>query len=195
MKLSIVLASTSPYRRSLLERLGYAFEVEKPLVDEESFKKLKLSPVQLATRLAREKALEVAKRCPGKLIIGGDQVAALNTDILGKPGNIEKAVAQLLKLQGQTHQLFTALHLMGPGIDIALLETTHLTMRRLDFQAIKTYVELDRPLDCAGAYKLESRGIKLFNKIEGGDHDAIVGLPLMQLQNKLIDLGFHLFDK
>lgn len=195
MKLPLILASTSPYRRSLLERLGYPFEVEKPLVDEDSYKKLNLAPAQLATRLAREKALEVARRCPGNLIIGGDQVAALNTDILGKPGSIENAVAQLLKLQGQTHQLYTALHLMGPGIDVSLLETTHLTMRKLDFQAIKTYVELDRPLDCAGAYKLESRGIKLFTVIDGGDHDAIVGLPLMQLQNKLVELGFALLDK
>ncbi len=195
MKLSLVLASTSPYRRTLLERLGYPFEIEKPQVDEDSYKKLNLTPPHLASRLAREKALEVARRCPGKLVIGGDQVAALKNDILGKPGSIENAVAQLLKLQGQTHQLHTALHLLGPGIDIPLLETTQLTMRKLDFQAIKTYVELDRPLDCAGSYKLEARGIKLFSKIEGGDHDAIVGVPLMQLQNKLIELGFAFFDK
>lgn len=193
MTLPLILASTSPYRRALVARLNYPFSVEDPQLDEAPFKTLGLAPQALAQRLAREKALAVARRNPQALVIGGDQVAAFRDGILSKPGTVEAAVAQLLRLQGQTHQLFTALHLLGPGIDRQILAVTTLTMRELDFAQIRRYVELDRPLDCAGAYKLEASGIKLFREITGGDHDAIVGVPLMALQSELSQLGFSLF--
>jgi septum formation protein len=195
MSLPLILASTSPYRRALFERLGYAFHCEKPLVNEESFKTGHYPPIQLAQTLAREKAREVSARFPTVLVIGGDQVAALGNQILSKPGSKDFAVAQLMKLQGQTHELHTAVHLMGPGIDLGFVETIQMRMRPLTFNQARQYVECDKPFDCAGAYKLEASGIKLFTEIRGGDHDAIVGLPLMRLQNKLLELGFDLFDE
>ncbi|MFP5458628.1 MAG: Maf family protein [Bacteriovoracia bacterium] len=193
MNLPLILASTSPYRRALIARLNYPFSVEDPQLDETPFKTQGLAPAALAQRLAREKALAVARRHPHALVIGGDQVAAFKDSILSKPGTVEVAVAQLLRLQGQTHQLFTALHLLGPGIDRPILEVTTLKMREMDFNQARRYVELDRPLDCAGSYKLEASGIKLFTEISGGDHDAIVGVPLMTLQSELTQLGFSLF--
>jgi septum formation protein len=193
--MNLILASTSPYRRALLERLGYPFTCEKPNVDEDRYKADGHAPQALAALLAREKAREVSLRKPGALVIGGDQVAALGTSILGKPGSVDMAVAQLLRLQNQTHQLFTAVHLLGPGIDIPLMETTHLSMRALSFQEARLYVLKDQPLDCAGSYKLEVTGVKLFSKIEGADHDAIVGLPLISLQTALLGLGFRFFDE
>ncbi|MBY0516677.1 MAG: Maf family protein [Bacteriovoracaceae bacterium] len=195
MKLPLILASTSVYRKKLLERLHYPFTCEKPLVEESSYKLSQFKPIDVARALAREKALEVSKRFPGHLIIGGDQVVALENQILSKPGSIEFGISQLLKLQNQTHELHCAVHLLGPGIDTGFVETVKLKMRPLNFNQAKEYIELDEPLDCAGSYKLESRGIKLFESIEGGDHDAIVGLPLMRLQNELLNLGFELFDK
>ncbi len=191
--MKLILASTSPYRRALLTRLGYQFSCEKPAVDEAAFKNLNLTPAQLASRLAQEKAQAVAKRFPDSVVIGGDQVAALGEHILDKPGSCENAVAQLRQLQGQTHQLYTAVHLIGPGQCRSLLQITSLTMRRLTETELQSYVAHDQPLDCAGAYKLEQQGIKLFTKIEGEDHDAIVGLPLMALQSALCELGFPLF--
>lgn len=193
--MNLVLASTSPYRRALLDRLGYPFTCEKPNVDEDRFKVEGRTPQALAALLAREKAREVSLRKPGALVIGGDQVAAIGTSILGKPGSVDMAVAQLLRLQNQTHQLYTAVHLMGPGIDVPLMEVTHLTMRALSFQQARHYVMKDQPLDCAGSYKLEVTGVKLFSKIEGADHDAIVGLPLISLQTQLLALGFSFFDE
>jgi septum formation protein len=194
MSLPLILASTSPYRRTLLERLGYPFETQSPGVNEDIFKNQGLSPQALAMVLAREKARAVSAKFPGHLVIGGDQVAALGDQILGKPGSVEMAVAQILKLQGQTHQLFTALHLLGPGIDVPILEITDLTMRPMSFTEARQYILRDMPLDCAGSYKLEASGIKLITKITGDDHEAIVGVPLMKLQSELLRLGFTLFN-
>ena len=189
----LILASTSPYRRALLERLAYPFECVKPELDEAPYKTQGLHPRALAQLLAREKARVVAQHHPGALVIGGDQVAALGEHVLSKPGSTEKAHAQLLQLAGKTHQLFTALHLLGPGIDLPLLETVSLTMRPLSESDVRRYVASDQPLDCAGSYKLELSGIKLFSEIIGGDHDAIVGMPLRALQEALLKLGWPLW--
>ena len=162
-------------------------------MDEDVFKKQGHAPAKLAALLARAKAEAVFMKNSNALVIGGDQVAALGDLILSKPGTVDQAVKQLMKLQGQTHELHTAVHHLGPGIDIPLMETTRLTMRALSEADARRYIEIDQPLDCAGSYKLESRGIKLFTHIEGGDHDAIVGLPLMTLQAALTKAGFKLF--
>lgn len=112
--------------------------------------------------------------------------------ILGKPKNREGALAQLLKLQGQTHELHTSVTVVGPQTEKTWTNTTRLRMRSLSQQALERYVDFDRPFDCAGSYKLESRGIALFEKIEMSDHTAIIGLPIIELTNHLLTLGFSL---
>ncbi len=192
----LILASTSVYRAKLLARLGHPFTTQSPELNETPFKqKFQGKPLELAKTLAREKALAVARKNPQALCIGSDQVAALGEEFLSKPLTVEKAVAQLMKLQGKTHVLYTAVHLIGPGIDRGHVEITRLTMRPLDFTALKAYVEKDLPLDCAGSYKLEAHGIKLFTLIEGNDHEAIVGLPLLWTQQAFLELGLPFFHQ
>jgi septum formation protein len=192
--MKLILASTSAYRKSLLERLCYRFTCEKPQVDEEVLKKKILDPQKLSSELAILKAQDVLNRYPDAIVIGGDQVAAIDGEILSKPHTFERALSQLTKMQGRTHELFTAVHISSAQKSISLMEVTKLKMRTLSSQEIESYLRLDNPLDCAGSYKIESRGIKLFEEINGEDFDAIVGLPLMKLQNALLSFDFNLFD-
>lgn len=175
-----VLASTSPYRRELLARLGLAFEADGPLYDEEP---LALAPRELALAHAVGKARSLAARHPDALILGSDQLVSLDGEILGKPGTPEAAFAQLRRLAGRDHELITAIALYDAAHD--RLETDvdiHiLRLRPLSDAAIRRYIERDRPLNCAGSYKLESLGIALFASISGEDNTAVVGLPLMRL--------------
>jgi len=191
--MKLILASTSPYRKTQLQRLYQDFSTEKPQVDEEIYKAQIPDPELLARRLAQLKAENVFERHPKDLVIGGDQVASFQGKILGKPYTFEKALEQLALMQGQSHQLYTALHLMGPKISLDILEVTTLTMRPLTNQEIEAYLKKDQPFDCAGSYKIEERGIKLFSQIVGEDKEAIMGVPLMKLQTHLLNLGFPLF--
>lgn len=188
--MKLILASTSPYRKLLLERLALPFDCVAPGVDEDAFKTKGLTPAQLAQTLAKEKAQAVAQRFPDALVIGGDQLAEVEGTILGKPGNEAHALSQLQSMQGKTHQLLTAVHLIGPGIDTPHLAVTKLHMRRLSEAELLSYLRLDRPYDCAGSYKIEERGIKLFSQIETDDMNTIMGLPLMWLQSSLLKHGF-----
>lgn len=192
--MKLILASTSTYRRALLERLGIPFDCVAPGVDETPFKSKGLAPEALAQCLAREKAQAVFARFPQALVIGGDQVAEVDGTILGKPGSLERAQAQLERMQGKPHRLLTALHLLGPGFDRPHLDVTTLHMRPLSGSEIQQYLLRDKPLDCAGSYKLEESGIKLFSKIETEDANAIVGVPLIWLQTALLEAGFSLFS-
>lgn len=191
--MKLILASTSPYRKIQLQRLYADFSTEKPQVDEDAYKAQIPDPQLLARRLAQLKAENVFERHPNDLVIGGDQVASFQGKILGKPHTFEKALEQLKLMQGQSHQLFTALHLMGPKISLDILEVTTLTMRPLTTQEIDAYLKKDQPYDCAGSYKIEESGIKLFSQIVGEDKEAIMGVPLMKLQTHLLNLGFPLF--
>jgi septum formation protein len=110
----------------------------------------------------------------------------------GSSSSVAKAIAQLLKMQGKHHELVTAVCLMMPHKKICFENRTRLYMRQLTEESVREYVQLDSPLDCAGSYKLESRGIKLFEKIEMDDHTSIIGLPLIQLNNHLLELGYPL---
>ena len=188
----LILASTSKYRGALLSQLGLPFEAIAPGVDEDQLKDKGLSPTQLAMELARLKALAVFTKRPEACVIGSDQVCMLNGELLSKPGTVEKGIAQLTKMQGQHHELITAVTIFSPHGEINFHNRTLLFMRPLTFDQIKSYVESDRPLDCAGSYKLETKGIKLFEKIEMDDHTSIIGLPLIQLNNHLLQLGFPL---
>jgi septum formation protein len=188
----LILASTSPYRRDLLARLGLPFECRAPLVDEEALKPelTGLEPKEVALRLARAKAVSLRESEPGATLVGSDQLVAFEGRILGKPGSVERAESQLLVMSGRSHQLITALCVcchdhVDDHVDVAVL-----TMRALGREEISRYVAADRPLDCAGAYKLEQRGIALFDRIDAADHSAITGLPLIALVSMLRELGY-----
>ena len=188
----LILASTSRYRGALLAQLRLPFEAVAPGVDEEPFKSGEVSPLELARELAFRKAEAVFQRYPNSLVIGSDQVCTLEGEILSKPGTVEKAIQQLGQMQGKHHELITAVCLMLPGKTIRFDNRTRLFMRPLGPAQIESYVTTDMPLDCAGSYKLESVGLKLFEKIEMDDHTSIIGLPLIQLNNHLLELGYPL---
>lgn len=186
----LVLGSTSRYRRALLERLGVPFRCRAPRIDEEALKTGNLDPRSLAERLATAKAESLIVDEPDATVIGSDQLVALAGRVFGKPGGAEGAVDQLAALAGRSHDLITALAVWHEGRTILHTDVTTLHMRPLTRAEIARYVAADRPLDCAGAYKLEERGIALFERIDTADHTAITGLPLIALTTILRALGF-----
>lgn len=192
--MKLILASTSPYRRALLERLGVEFSCVAPGVDEDQFKALNLTPAALAEKLAYEKARAVFDRFPEAIVIGGDQVAEVDGTILGKPGSPEKALEQLRLMRGKTHQLLTAVHLLGPSLNVPHLSITKLKMRELSDDDLRAYIKRDQAFDCAGSYKIEESGIKLFSEIDCDDMNTIMGLPLIWLQTALLRAGFSFFS-
>jgi septum formation protein len=188
---SLVLASSSPYRRAQLSQLGVPFGAQSPDVDEDAFKTLSADPSTTALTLAAHKARDVARRYPESHVLGADQLVDLSGEILGKPESPEAAVAQLMRLEGRAHRLLTAIALVGPGGGAHThLEVHTLHMRGLSRSEIERYVTRDEPLDCAGSYKIECAGIALFERIEGHDFTAIVGLPLLALTSMLRAAGF-----
>lgn len=192
MTAPLILASTSRYRRALLDRLGLAYTAVPPDCDEEALKDPVLPPRALAEKLAEAKARSLEATAPGAVIIGSDQICARDGEILHKPGTAERAVDQLLRLQGGSHQLITALVVVHGTRIWRHTDVTTLTMRALDRAALARYVAADQPLDCSGAYKLEQRGIALFSAIESADSSAIVGLPLLALTRILGEAGYQI---
>lgn len=189
----LILASTSPYRREALDRLGVPYEAVAPSCDEEALKDPALEPVALARHLAREKARSIAREQPDAYVLGADQLVELDGAILGKPHSHERAVAQLRRLSGRTHRLVTAFALVRPdGAVDEHVDVHTLHVRSLRDDELERYVAADVPLDCAGSYKVESRGIALFERIEGADFTAITGLPLIALTSLLRERGFML---
>jgi len=188
----ILLASQSPYRRELLERLLPDFETIAPHVDES--RQPGEPPRELALRLAQLKAAAGARLRPLALVIGSDQVAALGDETLGKPGTAERAVDQLLQCAGQLVEFHTAVCLAGPGSQPALshIDTTRVRFRSLTRREAERYVATDQPLDCAGSFKAERRGVLLLDSIESQDPTAIQGLPLIWLGHALISRGVPL---
>lgn len=189
----LVMASTSPYRRALLDRLGVSFDVTTHRCDESQEKLPGADPVVIAASLARRKAQSVRASFPDAWILGGDQVAELDGEVLSKPGTAANALAQLQRLRGRTHRLLTAICLMGPQGQVAEHMQVHeLTMRAdLTDAALERYLDFDAPLNCCGSYKIESRGIALFERVSGDDDTAIVGLPLVALVTMLRGAGFE----
>lgn len=188
----IILASTSKYRGALMAQLGWAFTQSAPDVNEDDYKQDGLSPRDLAVKLAELKARSVFKRNPHALVIGSDQVCSLEKRILDKPGTKQNAIEQLSLMSGKSHKLITAVTVISPAGEETFVNETTLHMRSLTREEITRYVENDSPLDCAGSYKLESLGIKLFSKIEMEDQTAIIGLPLIKLTDTLLSLGYPL---
>lgn len=186
----LLLASTSRYRRELLERLGLPLETARPAVDEAPV--AGETPRAMAMRLARAKAEAVALIHPGRWVIGSDQVAELNGAPLGKPGTAERAQAQLAAMSGQIIQFHTAVCLMRDGEALQACDLTRVHFRALGMAEIARYVAAEQPLDCAGSFKCEGLGISLFEEIENRDPTALVGLPLIALSQLLREAGYTL---
>ena len=185
--MTIVLASTSPYRRELLQRLRLPFDVLAPAVDET--RRPGESPLALALRLAEAKAREVAARRPAGIVIGSDQVAELDGEPIGKPHTHEAALAQLERMQGRRLVFHTALALVAQGQAVVDSVPTAVTFRRLGRDALEAYLRVDQPYDCAGAAKIESLGIALVERVESDDPTALIGLPLIRLTSMLAGAG------
>ncbi|AZN37796.1 Maf family protein [Iodobacter ciconiae] len=188
----LVLASTSPYRKELLERLGISFETAAPDLDESPLAGETAGDTSL--RLAIAKARVLANQYPDSLIIGSDQVALLNGEQLGKPGNHERAVHQLSKMRGHTLAFHTALCLYntGTGQEQHCVDITRVTMRDYTDAEIESYLLREKPYNCAGSAKTEGLGIVMIAAIEGKDPAAIIGLPLIELITMLKNEGFPL---
>lgn len=188
----VVLGSGSLYRRELLGRILPVFEVVRPDVDETP--RPGEGAETLARRLAELKAEHVAATRPDALVIGSDQVAECAGEILGKPGSVERAVAQLRHCAGRTLTLHTAVCLWGPGQATPLrhMDQTQLRFHALEEPQIRAYVQRDQPLDCAGSFKFEALGAVLFNAVNTHDPTAIQGLPLLWLAQALVQRGVRL---
>ena len=176
----LILASTSRYRRDLLNRLRLPFDVQAPGVDETPHPGE--APAALAQRLALEKARAVAARHPQDVVIGSDQVADLAGEPLGKPGDHARAVAQLQRMSGQRVVFQTALAVVrqDTGFEAVDLAAVSVTFRTLSDTEIETYLRLDQPYDCAGSARSESLGVALLSAIDSDDPTALVGLPLIR---------------
>lgn len=181
----LVLASTSPFRKQLLEKLGLEFITDSPDIDESRLEDE--TPEQLVARLAREKAMAVAARHPGSLIIGSDQVAVIDNEILGKPGGHDKAVAQLRVASGRRVTFLTGLCLYNSTTGDSQVEVVPfgVVFRELTESQIENYLKTEQPYNCAGSFKSEAMGIALFEKLEGEDPNTLIGLPLIRLVRML----------
>lgn len=188
----LILASTSIYRRQLLERLQIPFTVHSPGVDESILPNE--DAITLVHRLAKLKAEAAALRYPGSVVIGSDQVAVRGNAILGKPGSAESAISQLKAASGAQIMFQTAAHIIVPQHQRheAHVDTTIVKFRTLTDDEVTRYVEVEKPMDCAGSFKAEALGISLFERIDSSDPTALTGLPLIWLAGALRRAGFQL---
>lgn len=186
---SVVLGSTSPYRRELLSRLRLPFDVASPGVDETAL--AGEAPAALARRLALAKAHAVAAHFPQAAVIGSDQVAELHGEALGKPGSHEKAVAQLRLMRGQSVVFHTAVAVLclATGFEQVDLADVRVVFRDYDDAEIEAYLRAERPYDCAGSARSEGLGIAMLEAIESDDPSALVGLPLIRTARMLRAAG------
>ncbi len=196
--MKLVLASTSPFRKELLQRLGIAFTCVSPEVDESPIKGESIENMVL--RLSESKALAVAREfendIEATLIIGSDQSAELNGEVLNKPGNFENAVKQLSAASGQRVVFHTGLCLLNTvtGQKQTICEPYSVVFRDLSQQTIEHYLKKEEPYNCAGSFKSEGLGIALFEKFEGEDPNALIGLPLIKLIAMLRLEGFEVLE-
>lgn len=191
MSEKLILASTSPFRKAMLENAGLVFDAISPDIDERAaeapLKRSGATPEEVAEVLAEAKALAVSERYPDALVLGCDETLSLGDEILHKPANMEEARRKLLALSGKTHQLNSAAVLAKGGQTIwRLVGIARLTMRELDPAFVGRHLAAvgDKALSSVGAYQIEGQGIQLFEKIEG-DHFTIVGLPLLAVLKEL----------
>ncbi|MCU7960228.1 MAG: Maf-like protein [gamma proteobacterium symbiont of Bathyaustriella thionipta] len=187
---TLILASTSPFRKALLDKLGLTFECISPHTDETPLADESASA--LVQRLAISKAKSIAEQHANSLIIGSDQVA-VNPDgeILGKPGNLQRASRQLQSLAGKRVSFYTGLCLLdtSDGHTQSCVEPFHVYFRSLSDLQIKRYLQREQPFNCAGSFKSEALGIALFEKMQGDDPNSLIGLPLIKLIDMLQQRG------
>lgn len=187
----IVLASSSPYRKALLARLGLPFTTLSPDIDESP---LPLeSPEQLVKRLAEQKALAVRPKALQHIIIASDQVASIDGKILTKPCNHQNAINQLTLCSNKTVTFYTGLALLNTRLDTlqSTVENYVAHFRRLNASCIERYLRKEQPYDCAGSFKMEGLGISLFEKLQGDDPNTLMGLPLIKLVSMLAKEGIE----
>lgn len=189
MNNSLVLASTSAYRKEILEKLQVPFESASPNVDEK--RQDHEQPANLVQRLSEDKAKAVASIYPSHLIIGSDQVAVIDDIILGKPHTTENAIKQLQQASGEKVTFYTGLCLYNSQTEKAhtIYETFDVYFRELSTEQISNYIKKEQPLNCAGSFKSEGLGIALFKKLEGKDPNTLMGLPLISLIELLLHEG------
>jgi len=187
---TIVLASTSTFRKSLLEKLNIPFVCAKPNIDESAIDGE--SPIDLVRRLAIEKAKAVASEFPNALIIGSDQVAVHNGQILGKPHNFDNALKQLSQFSGSKVEFLTGLCIYDSESSVhhALVEPFDVYFKSLTETEITQYLHTEQPYNCAGSFKSEALGICLFKKLSGDDPNTLIGLPLIKTVSLLKQHGF-----
>lgn len=187
----LLLASSSIYRHKLLNKLQIAFDWAKPDVDETPLPRE--NPIDLVRRLAEAKARRLSTDYPDHLIIGSDQVACHQGQIIGKPGNFAKACEQLLNFSGKTVHFYTGLCVFNPLTQNCQLhiETDVVYFRTLSKNQIDNYLQREQPFDCAGSFKSEGLGISLFTRIESRDPNSLVGLPLIALIDLLANENIH----
>lgn len=188
----LLLASTSPFRKALLDKFQYPFETANPNTDESSLSGE--SAEALVQRLAEQKAKACENNYPEHLIIGSDQVCVINGKIMGKPHTVENACLQLKAASGQIVTFYTGLCLYNAktGQSDVICEPFRVHFRQLTEQEIKRYIEREMPLYCAGSFMCEGLGIALFNKLEGRDPNTLIGLPLIALREMLEKQGIRI---
>lgn len=188
----LILASGSNYRKMLLARLGLPFSCAAPDIDESP--RPAEPAADLVSRLACEKARTIAARHDGAVVIGADQLAVFNGRTIGKPGNREKAAAQLAAFSGHRLDFLTCVAVVCPdrGYSALHTDTTRVFFRALEPAEIDRYLSVEQPYDCAGSFKAEALGISLFERVQNEDPSAIVGLPLIETAKMLRQAGFRL---
>lgn len=188
---TLVLGSTSPFRKTILEKLKLPFHCAKPNVDETE--KNNECPQALVERLAIEKAKAVRDEYPNALIIGSDQVAVCKGEILGKPHNFDNAVIQLSKFSGKCITFYTGLCVYDSKKEkaVSLVEPFTVHFNQLSQDDIASYLNAEQPYNCAGSFKSEGLGICLFSKLEGDDPNTLIGLPLIKLVELLKQQGIN----
>lgn len=187
---TVFLASSSPYRRDLLDRFLKQYEAVDPEVDETNDEGL--APADLVRHLARKKAEAIAVNARKALVIGADQVAVIDDRILGKPGTHSRAVEQLLAASGKSVTFLTAVCILDP-VGRSRYEHTDKTIvrfRDFDRRLAETYLRHDEPYDCAGSFKIEGAGFVLFESVSTDDPTALIGLPMIWLADRLLQLGY-----
>jgi septum formation protein len=186
---TIVLASSSVYRQHLLDRFLDNYEIVSPGVDESADID---DPEELAAFLARDKAETVATAYREALIIGADQLAVLEGQVLGKPGDHQKAAEQLLQASGKTVQFLTAVCILDPlgHRRYEHVDKTIVRFRTFDWRLADAYLKHDQPYDCAGSFKIEGAGFVLFESVKTDDPTALIGMPMIWLSDRLLELGY-----
>ena len=195
---SLILASSSVYKKMLMERLRIEFSCQAPAIDESQHQDE--LPLEMAARLAEEKALVIARKYPGAIVIGADQVGELEGQVLSKPHNYQSAAAQLRAQSGRTSKFHSGISVVQMLKDNRLIKqtrtnTTEVSFRSLQQQQIDNYLLSDQPYDCAGSFKAEGLGISLFTEVKSNDPTSLVGLPLIELCSILEKFGLYTNNK